>query len=54
MIKKEYMKPTMSVVKIQHHSIICTSRGIQSTNNSSDSDNPVYNNNKKGGIWDAN
>ena len=26
-MKKEYMKPTMRVVKIQHSGIICTSPG---------------------------
>lgn len=25
MIKKEYLKPTMQVVQLQHHGIICTS-----------------------------
>ena len=25
MIKKEYQKPTMKVVPLQHHGIICTS-----------------------------
>ena len=31
-MKKEYMKPTMCVVKIQHSSIICTSLTTTSTN----------------------
>jgi len=31
-MKKEYMKPTMRVVKIQHSGIICTSLTTTSTN----------------------
>ena len=31
-MKKEYMKPTMRMVKIQHSGIICTSLTTTSTN----------------------
>ncbi len=33
MIKKEYQKPAMQVVRILQHSIICTSPGVQSLDN---------------------
>lgn len=33
-MKKTYMKPAMQVVKIQQHSIICTSPGVMLLNNS--------------------
>ena len=33
MIKKEYQKPALQVVKIQEHGIICTSPGAKSLKN---------------------
>ena len=55
MIKKEYMKPTVTVIQLQHSQQILAGSytGIQSTN-SSDSDNPDYDGNSSGSIWDAN
>lgn len=32
MKKRQYQKPAMQVVKIQHHGIICTSNGVNSLN----------------------
>ena len=55
MIKKDYMKPTMKVVQLQHrqHILAGSYTGIKTTN-SSDSDNPGYDGNSSGSIWDAN
>ena len=33
-MKKTYMKPTLQVVKLQHHGIICTSPGGKSLGDS--------------------
>ena len=55
MIKKEYMKPTVTVVQLQHrqHILAESYTGIQSTN-SVDEDNPDYDGSTSGSIWDAN
>ena len=55
MIKKEYMKPTVTVVQLQHrqHNLAGSYAGIQSKN-SSDDDNPDYDGSSWGNIWDAN
>ena len=53
MIKKDYMKPTMRVVQLQYRqNILIASAGIQAT--SDDDDNPIYDGNSSGSIWDAN
>ena len=54
MIKKDYMKPTMTVVQLQHsqHILAGSYIGIQTT--SSDNDGPDYDGNSIGIIWDAN
>ena len=56
MKKKDYMKPTMKVVKLQHrHQILAVSyKGIKSKNSVDDEDNPIYDDSTKGSIWDAN
>ena len=56
MRKKDYMKPTMRVVCLQHHSIICGSpySSIQTKNSTNDNDNPDYDSTSSGNIWDAN
>ena len=55
MIKKEYMKPATTVVQLQHsqHILAGSYAGIQSKN-STDDDNPDYDGNSSGSIWDAN
>ena len=55
MIKKEYMKPTVTVVQLQHSLRILAGSyaGIQSKN-STDDDNPDYDGNSSGSFWDAN
>ena len=55
MIKKDYMKPTVTVVQLQHrqHILAGSYAGIQSKN-STDDDNPDYDGNSSGSIWDAN
>jgi len=55
MIKKEYMKPATKVVQLQHsqHILAGSYAGIQSKN-SFDDDNPDYDGNSSGSIWDAN
>lgn len=54
MIKKEYMKPSLKVVQLQHsqHILAGSYTGIQSMN-STDDDNPDYDG-SSGSIWDAN
>ena len=54
MIKKDYMKPTMTVVQLQHsqHILAGSYTDVQST--SSDSDGPDYDGSSSGSIWDAN
>ena len=54
MIKKDYMKPSLKVVKLQHsqHILAGSYTGIQTT--STDDDGPDYNGNSSGSIWDAN
>ena len=43
MKKKEYMKPAMRVVKMQHHGIICTSGGVRSLgSNLEDGDDFIF------------
>ena len=57
MIKKEYMKPTVTVEQLQHRQHILTGSyaGIQSKNNTDD-DDPDYDGSSSGSIsiWDAN
>lgn len=55
MKKKNYMKPATTVVQLQHsqHILAGSYAGIQSKN-SSDDDNPDYDGNSSGSIWDAN
>ena len=55
MKKKNYMKPTVKVVQLQHsqHILAGSYAGIQSTN-STDDDNPDYDGDSWGNIWDAN
>ena len=55
MKKQEYIKPTMTVVQLQHsqHILAGSYTGIQSTN-STDTDNPDYDGSSSGSIWDAN
>ena len=54
MIKKDYMKPSLKVVQLQRQHILAGSyAGIQSKN-STDDDNPDYDGNSWGSIWDAN
>ena len=56
MIKKDYMKPTMKVVQLRHRQQILAGSyaGIQSKNSSDDDDDPIYDGNSSGSIWDAN
>ena len=56
MKKKDYMKPAMRVVMILHQSIICASPfdNVQTTNDSEDDDDPIYDSSSGGSIWDAN
>jgi hypothetical protein len=53
--KQEYMEPTVTVVQLQHrqHILAESYTGIQSKN-STDDDNPDYDGNSWGSIWDAN
>ena len=55
MKKKEYMEPTVTVVQLQHrqHILSGSYTGIQSKN-STDDDDPGYDGNSSGSIWDAN
>ena len=56
MKKKDYMKPTLKVVKLQHSQqllIGSSYTGIQSKN-STDDDNPDYDGSSSGSFWDAN
>ena len=55
MKKKDYMKPAIRTVQLQHrHQILAGSyKGVQSKN-SSDEDNPVYDSSSSSSIWDAN
>lgn len=55
MKKQEYIKPTMTVVQLQHsqHILAGSYTGIQSAN-STDTDNPGYDGENTGNIWDAN
>ncbi len=54
MNKKDYMKPTVTVVQLQHSQQILAGSytGIQTT--SSDNDGPDYDGENTGSIWDAN
>ena len=56
MIKKEYMKPATTVVQLQHSQQILTGSPYTSiqSKNSTDDDNPDYDGNSWGSIWDAN
>ena len=55
MIKKDYMKPSLKVVQLQHRQQILAGSyaGIQSKNRTDD-DNPDYDGNSSGSIGDAN
>ena len=55
MKKKNYMKPATKVVQLQHrqHILSGSYTGIQSKN-STDDDDPGYDGNSSGSIWDAN
>ncbi len=55
MIKKEYMKPTVTVVQLQHSQQILAGSytGVQSKNDS-DNDDPGYDGSSSGSLWDAN
>ena len=55
MIKKEYRKPATTVVQLQHslHILAGSYAGIQSKN-STDDDDPGYDGDSSGSIWDAN
>ena len=54
MKKKNYMKPTVTVVQLQHSQQILAGSytGIQTT--SYDDDEPDYDGSSSGSIWDAN
>ncbi len=54
MIKKDYMKPATTVVQLQHsqHILAGSYTGIQSK--STDDDDPDYDGENSGSIWDAN
>ena len=53
MIKKDYMKPTMTVVQLQHSQLLASSYTNVRTENDDDDDNPVYDGSKKHySIWD--
>ena len=55
MKKKEYMKPAMRTVQTRNRQQILTgSRTIQVKNSSYDNDDPSYDGNSSGSIWDAN
>ena len=57
MIKKDYMKPTMTVVQLQHSQQILTSSytDVRTTSDDEDDDDkPVYDGKKHYSIWDAN
>ena len=41
-MKKDYCKPTMNVVKIQHSGIICTSLTTTSTNLADEDEDLIY------------
>ena len=51
--KQEYMKPSLKVVQLQHsqHILAGSYAGIETTNNK-DTDNPVYDGNSSGSLWD--
>ena len=55
MIKKDYMKPTVTVVQLQHsqHILAGSYTGVQSKN-STDDDDPGYDGSSSGDLWDAN
>jgi hypothetical protein len=56
MIKKDYMKPTLKVVKLQHsqHILVGSYTDIRTRNSSDDDDddNPGYDGSGSGDIWD--
>lgn len=56
MKKKEYQKPTMRTVKLQHRHQILTGSPYTSiqSRNSVDNDDPAYDSSSSGSIWDAN
>lgn len=55
MKKDNYMKPARRTVKLQHRmQILAGSYKSIETKNGSDNDDPVYDKNSIGNIWDAN
>ncbi len=55
MIKKEYIKPATQIIEAEmEQEILVGSGGIRSTNDSTDEDNPNYDDTGFGDLWDAN
>ena len=57
MIKKDYIKPAMRYVQLQHRQHLLAGspyRSVQVKNNSNDDDVPIYDGNSSGSLWDAN
>ena len=54
MKKKNYMKPTLKVVKLQHSQQILTGSYSDIQTTSRDNDDPDYDGSSSGSIWDAN
>ena len=55
MIKKEYMKPTVTVIQLQHsQQILAGSYTDVQSKNDKDNDNPGHDGTSRINIWDAN
>ena len=56
MIKKEYVKPAMRYVQLQHkqHLLVGSPYDTVQSRNSKDDDDPVYDGNTSGSLWGAN
>lgn len=55
MIKKDYMKPTLTVVQLLHSlQLLAGSYTDILSTNGSDTDDPNYDGDSSGDIWDAN
>ena len=56
MKKKNYMKPSLKVVRLQHsqHILAGSYTDIQSKNSTDDDDDPDYDGDSSGNLWDAN
>ena len=55
MIKKDYVKPTMTVVQLQHsqHILIGSYTDVQTTSDDDDDDDtPRYDRKSRGSMWD--